>query len=189
MSPFPGLSRLTVCPTGLREHQDTFIASFTGFAAEVLCSNCILHLCCLSLVYNSLIWDPHLLKDIRQLDSVQTFACRMATKNWSASGSELQSICHLPSLKTCRMYFKLCFLYKSLNHITHVLNYLFMYRTSGSQCVSHDLQLFCPTANTNSFLFSFVCISVKAWNSLPYVVVHAPSIQIFKCRLKQHLGM
>ena len=30
--------------------------------------------------YNSLIWDPHLLKDIRQLDSVQTFACQMATK-------------------------------------------------------------------------------------------------------------
>ena len=31
--------------------------------------------------------------------------------------------------------------------------------------------------------------SVKAWNSLPYNVVHAPSVQIFKCRLKQHLGM
>ena len=139
--------------------------------------------------YNSLIWDPHLLKDIRQLDSVKTFACRMATKNWSASGSELQSICHLPSLKTCRMYYKLCFLYKSLNHLIHVPNNLFMYRTSGSQCVSQDLQLFCPRVNTNSFLFSFVCSSVKVWNSLPYDVVHALSIQIFKCRLKQHLGM
>ena len=63
--------------------------------------------------YNSLVWDPHLLKDIRQLDSVQTFACRMATKNWSASDSKLQSICHLPPLKTRQMYFKLCFLYKS----------------------------------------------------------------------------
>ena len=87
------------------------------------------------------------------------------------------------------MYFKLCFLYKSLNHLTHVPNNLFMYRTSGSQCVSQDLQLFCPRANTNSFLFSFVCSSVKVWNSLPYDVVHALSIQIFMCRLKQHLGM
>ena len=55
--------------------------------------------------------------------------------------------------------------------------------------VSHNLQLFCPRANTNSFLFTFVCNSVKTWNSLPYVVVHAPSVQIFKCRLKQHLSM
>ena len=78
--------------------------------------------------YNSLVWDPHLLKEIRQLDSVQTFACRMATKNWSASDSELQSICHLPPLKTRRMYFK-------LNHLTHIPNNLFMYRTSGSHSV------------------------------------------------------
>ena len=139
--------------------------------------------------YNSLVWDPHLLKEIRQLDSVQTFACRMATKNWSASDSKLQLICHLPSLKTRRMYFKLCFLYKSLNHLTHIPNSLFMYRTSGSQRVSHDLQLFCPRANTNSFLISFVCSFVKVWNSLPYNVVHASSIQIFKYRLKQHLVM
>ena len=59
----------------------------------------------------------------------------------------------------------------------------------GEQRVSHDLQLFCPRANTNSFLLSFVCNSVKAWNSLPYDIVHARSVQIFKCRLKQHLGM
>ena len=82
--------------------------------------------------YNSLVWDPHLLKEIQQLDSVQTFACQMATKNWSASDSELQSICHIPSLKTRRMY-------KSLNHLTHIPNNLFMYRFSGSQRVSHDL--------------------------------------------------
>ena len=103
-------------------------------------------------------------------------------KNWSASDRKLQSICHLPSLKMC---FKLCFLYKSLNHLTRIPNNLFMYRTSGSQCVSHNLQLFCPRANTNSF----VCSSVKVWNSLPYDVVHALSVQIFKCRLEQHLGM
>ena len=62
-----------------------------------------------------------------------------------------------------------------------------MYRTSGSQRVCHDLQLFCPRANTNSFLFSLVCSSVKVWNSLPYDVVHALSVHIFKCRLNRHV--
>ena len=31
--------------------------------------------------YACQIWDPHLLKDTHQLDSVQTFACRMITRN------------------------------------------------------------------------------------------------------------
>ena len=38
--------------------------------------------------YNSLIWDPHLLKDMRQLDSVQT-CMPNGHKTWSASDSEL----------------------------------------------------------------------------------------------------
>lgn len=33
---------------------------------------------------------------------------------------------------------------------------------------SYYLQLFCPKANT-PFLFHFVCVSVKAWNSLLYI--------------------
>ena len=36
---------------------------------------------------------------------------------------------------------------------------------------------------------AFRHIHSKHLSSLPYDVVHAPSVQIFKCRLKQHLGM
>ena len=145
----------------------TFIANFTGFTAvELLCLNCILRLCSLSLITTAWSGTHIYWKTLDNLILSRPLHAEWPQKNWSVSDSELQSICHLPSLKTRRMYFKLCFLYKSLNHLTHVPNNLFTYRTSGSQCVSHDLQLFCPRANTNSFLFSFVCSSVKVWNSL-----------------------
>ena len=139
--------------------------------------------------YACQIWDPHLLKDTHQLDSVQTFACRMITRNWSASANDIQTLCSLPSLKLRRSYFKLCFLYKALNHLTFTPNNLFLYRVSGSRRVSHDLQLFVPLAKTNSFLFSYVCSSVKLWNLLPYDVVHAPSIYSFKSRIKHYLDI
>ena len=111
------LSRLTVCPTGLRELIGYIYRQFHRFCCRSALLKLYSSLVLPILDYNSLIWDPHLLKDIRQLDSVQTFTCRIATKNWSTSyaSSELQSICHLPPLKTRRMYYKLSFLYKSLN--------------------------------------------------------------------------
>ena len=139
--------------------------------------------------YACQIWDPHLLKDTHQLDSVQTFACRMITRNWSTSANEIQTLCSLPSLKLRRSYFKLCFLYKALNRLTFTPNNLFLYRVSGSRRVSHDLQLFVPLAKTNSFLFSYVCSSVKLWNLLPYDVVHAPSIYSFKSHIKHYLDI
>ena len=155
MSPFPGLSRLTVCPTGLRELIGYIYRQFHRFCCRSALLKLYSSLVLPILDYNSLIWDPHLLKDIRQLDSVQTFACRMATKNWSASyaGSELQSICHLPSLKTRPMYYKLCFLYKSLNHLTHVPNNLFMYSAFLMTFSCFALE---PTLTLSCFLLSVI---------------------------------
>ena len=46
--------------------------------------------------YASIVWDPHLVKDIKQLESVQTFACRVATRSWSAS-----SHCNCVILSPC----------------------------------------------------------------------------------------
>ena len=109
----------------------------------------------------------------------------MICRNWSASADEVQALCSLPSLKLCRSYLKLCF----LNHFTFVPSNLFLYRVSGSRRVCHDRQLFVPLAKTNSFLFYFVCSSAKLWNSLPYDVVHAPSVRSFKSRLKRYLGL
>ena len=91
-------------------------------------------------------------------------------------GFFLSGIGHLPSLKTCRMYFKLCFFYESLNH-THVPKPLVVsVFLTTFRCFALE-----PTLTLSCFLLSVVLV--------PYDVVHAPSVQIFKCRLKQYLGM
>ena len=43
------------------------------------------------LEYCSAVWDPHLKKDIASLDSIQRFAGRTITRNWSMTSSELQT--------------------------------------------------------------------------------------------------
>ena len=57
--------------------------------------------------YCSAVWDPHLKQDINSLDSVQKFAGRMVTHNWSADISELQETLNWKPLKTCRTNIKL----------------------------------------------------------------------------------
>ena len=51
------------------------------------------------LEYACPVWAPHTAKDILELERVQRFAGRMATRNWNLSYSELQSIVNLPSLE------------------------------------------------------------------------------------------
>ena len=108
--------------------------------------------------YNSLIWDRHLLKDIRQLDSVQTFACQMATKHWSASDSGLQSICHLPSLKLVECISNFAFF---TSHKTTSLMFQTTYLCTEPLVVSVFLKIFScfvlePTLTLSCFLLFVV---------------------------------
>ena len=154
----------------------TFIANFAGFAVEVLCSNFILHWYIayswvqqLGLGPNHIYW--------KTLHNSILFRLNGHKKLFqSANSSPYMAFHHWNSSNVL------------VNSITHIPNNLFMYRTSGSQRVSHDLQLIClePTLFLS---FSFVCSSVNVWNSLSYNVVYALSVQIFRHHLKQHLGM
>ena len=65
--------------------KDTFIRLFRSLVLPIL-------------DYASVVWDPHLVKDIKQLESVQTFACRLATCSWSASSHVLLQLCYLVPL-------------------------------------------------------------------------------------------
>ena len=69
------------------------------------------------LEYATVVWDPHLQKDINKLEKVQTFALRMCTKNWTADYDSLLTSCNLPSLKKRRLFLKLSFLYQLVNNL------------------------------------------------------------------------
>ena len=63
------------------------------------------------LEYASSLWDPHTQKDIAALESVQKFACKIATKHWNCEYQQLLETCAVPSLVERRTKLKLCQLY------------------------------------------------------------------------------
>ena len=67
-----------------------------------------------------MLWDPHLEKDIEKLESVQKLACKICTKNWSGSYSDLRHILGLPTIRDRRVFLKLCMHYVQ-DHQQHLL--------------------------------------------------------------------
>jgi len=66
--------------------------------------------------YACVLWDPLLSKHKQQLEKVQLFATRMASKQWNESAETLNGHFNLPPLTTRQIYyFKLLYLYKLVN--------------------------------------------------------------------------
>jgi len=69
------------------------------------------------LEYGCAVWDPYTLKHKRNLEQVQKFARKMASKHWDTGCEDLLELVGLPSIEQRRIYLKLCLLFK----ITHGL--------------------------------------------------------------------
>ena len=117
--------------------------------------------------YGCILWDPHLSKHKQQLENVQLFSTRMASKQWNESAETLNGHFNLPPLTTRRKYFKLLYLCKLVNGYVFCPPGLFAYNPNSNVRISHSNQLIQPFARTSSFYNSFFISSVRAWNSLP----------------------
>ena len=69
--------------------------------------------------YCAAVWDPHLKQDIATLDSVQKFAGRMITGEWSLGIEELRSTLNWKSLKIRRRVMKLKIAY-NINNLSRL---------------------------------------------------------------------
>ena len=142
------------------------------------------------LEYCCVLWDPHLEKDIEKLESVQKLACKICTKNWSGSYSDLRHILGLPTIRDRRVFLKLCTMYKITNNIfcfpENLINLRSGFHTHpmSTRSVSGNL-LYQPFAYTNSLLYSFVPNTCYLWNGLPYDITSSSSFYCFKYRLRR----
>ena len=114
------------------------------------------------LEYRSQVWDPHLQRDINQLESVQKFGLRVCAKQWDLSYNELLSNFDVPTLNDRRLYLKLATMYKIVHDLL-VFPPVFVHRSTKAHVNSNIFIQ--PYAHTNSFLYSFVPHSVSLWNS------------------------
>ena len=64
------------------------------------------------LEYASQVWDPHLIKDCKQLEDVQKFACKVSLKSWSTIYDEMLGTLSIPTLGQRRKALRLCLMHK-----------------------------------------------------------------------------
>ena len=99
--------------------------------------------------YASQVWDPHLQKDIDQLESAQKFALCMCAKQWDLGYAELLNRFKVPSLRDCRNYLSLRTMYKVVHELVYFPHDVFVPRTTtlrSSKLLYHQ-----PFAHTNAF--------------------------------------
>ena len=99
---------------------------------------------------------PYTLKDKRNLEQVQKFACRMVSKHWDSGYEDLLELVGLPPLENRRIYLKLCLLYKITHGLCHFPTGIFTPRQISHNFRMNSFQLYQPFVRTNAFQFSFV---------------------------------
>ena len=72
-----------------------------------------------SLEYVSQVWDPHSLKDVKVLENIQTFALRIATKQYYERYDTLLDTFQLPSLANRRSFLSLCKFFSIVNDFVY----------------------------------------------------------------------
>ena len=99
------------------------------------------------------VWDSHLLKDIKAIESVQRFTTKVRTKAWlGVDYNDRLSMLNLTTLETRRTVLKHCFLYKVLNGLTFLPNPPIIPRPNTLHDTrSHTLTLQVPFAHSVSF--------------------------------------
>ena len=119
-------------------------------------------------------------KDQLLLESVQLFATRLSSRQWSAKSDILNQYFNLPSLLDRRKYFKQLFIYKFFFGHLYCPSGSFSLRVSPNLCACHCKDLVPPFVKTTSFYNSFFVNSARLWNSLPAHSVLSPNINSFK---------
>jgi len=134
------------------------------------------------------VWDPHLTKDINALEAVQRFACRVCTKSWDMSYSDMLQTMNIPRLSERRRLLKMCHLYKIVHGFVDFPNAPLLFKPCTNYYTrhAHHLTLLQPQTHSNAFYFSFFSHAVSIWNSLPYTILTSPSINTFKRNFMIH---
>ena len=109
-------------------------------------------------------WSPHLAKDIQELESVQAFACKMATHNWKANYQELQSLVDIPTLER-RLELKLGHLFKIVHNLCFFPQGVILPREQTPLVSSNRI-------TTHSLLFSLLLIRIHTYTLLYHTLFH-----------------
>jgi len=138
------------------------------------------------LEYASTVWNPYLLKHVKQIESVQRYVTKRLTNYSLLSYEERLLELKLPSLKIRRDYFDLLEMYKiikKLSYAGHNIDISFLNRLSRG----HAFRIRPNNYRLNTRKSALFVRAVNAWNELPTQVASEPDLKRFKFLLRQHL--
>ena len=135
--------------------------------------------------YASVVWNPHLLKDIRALEAVQRRATRMVPQFGTMTYVERLTFLNLPSLYYRRRRMDMIITYKIIHGLVCVpCSEFFVFNLGITR--SNGLKLSKEHVNTNVRLQCFKNRIINDWNSLPSDIVNAPDVLVFKTLLDNY---
>ena len=139
------------------------------------------------LEYACPVWNPHLVKHIHSIESIQRRATRLicgSVKSYSERLAEL----NWSTLELRRKYLCLVQLYKIIHGFSDVDYTRYIDLTGPTRTRrNHDFKIRPRAVRTNYFKFSFFNRYVNDWNSLPNTVMSASGLNAFKNRLLNYL--
>ena len=139
------------------------------------------------LEYASAVWSPHLAQDMKIIEDVQKFALRICNKNCNTNYKSLLFESNLDSMAVCRIFTRLCLLFKIIYGDVSYLNppNTFVARQYESR-YPNSQQLTVQFARSNCFKSSFFPCTTAHWNILNFDTSGIGSIGTFKFKLLTH---
>ena len=134
------------------------------------------------LEFASPVWNPHLVKNIDKLESVQRRVTRRVSRIRHLPYPNRLAELNLDSLKLRRLSSDLTHLYKIVHKLSACnFDHLFKFLSSNTRGHSYKLQLQHSNHDFRKYFFSSRCIEI--WNSLPPYIVESKNVKCFKSLL------
>ena len=132
------------------------------------------------LEYASSVWNPHLLKDINLLESVQRRFTKLLPGLYNVPYKDRLAVLKLPSLELRRLCIDLILTYSILHNIYDVDSSQFFTVRGCERTRGHPWKLTVNLSRLDCRKYFFSNRVVNAWNQLPSSVVLASPVSVFK---------
>ena len=126
------------------------------------------------LEYANQVWDPYFIKDLKLLEDVQKFACKVCLKNWNMPYDEMLDTLNMPKLEQRRKGLKLYFMHKLVQTDSSEIVPLVPRSCCYTTRFTHSKQLCNLSGHSAQYLNSFFPNTINLWNNLSSDVVSLP---------------
>ena len=140
------------------------------------------------LEYGQSVWSPYLVKHIDALESVQRRATRILPKLKNLTYAQRLRILQLPTLAYRRLRGDMIETFKILNGYYDADVVPYLHPAVNNTTRGHNKKLYKLQSSKNIRKYTFSVRIVCVWNSLPFDVVNAPSINAFKNRFDKYFA-